>query len=42
MMHYVMRERAMAELGTAEAQAVIDLVVGRIRKRLGKLGLGTA
>jgi hypothetical protein len=39
MMHYVMRQRAMEELGGPEAQAIIDLVVGRIRERFAKLGL---
>lgn len=42
MMHYVMRERAFEEHGAAETQAIIDTVVGRIRERFEKLGIGLA
>jgi hypothetical protein len=40
MLHYGLRERACETLGTAEAQVIINLVVGRIRERFDKLGIG--
>jgi hypothetical protein len=40
MLHCGLRERACETLGTAEAQVIINLVVGRIRERFDKLGIG--
>jgi|MudIll2142460700_1097286.scaffolds.fasta_scaffold55942_2 hypothetical protein len=40
MLHYGIRERAYETLGAAEAQAVINLVVSRIKERFDKLGIG--
>jgi len=39
MLHYGMRERAYETLGAAEAQAIINLVVRRIKERFDKLGI---
>jgi hypothetical protein len=40
MLHYGLRERAYETLGAVEAQAVINLVVSRIKERFDKLGIG--
>jgi len=39
MLHYGIRERAYETLGAAEAQAIINLVVSRIKERFDKLGI---
>lgn len=39
MMHYAVRARAAQALGEAEAQALIDETVARIRERLERLGV---
>jgi len=39
MMHYAVRDKAVEALGAAEAQALINMVVARLRERIGaKLG----
>jgi hypothetical protein len=39
MMHYAIRDKAVAALGATEAQALINTVVARLRERIGaKLG----
>ena len=39
MMHYAVRDKAVAALGAADAQGLINAVVARLQERLGgKLG----
>lgn len=41
MMHYAARTKAVATLGEAETQAIINTVVERLRERFGSQGRGT-